>query len=80
MRLDKFLKASRLIKRRTVAQSACEGGYILVNGKPQKSSCQLKVGDEIDVTFGRNPMRVRVLALTETTKKEDAGHMYEVLS
>lgn len=80
MRLDKYLKASRLIKRRTVAQSACEGGYILVNGKPQKSSYQLKIGDQIDVTFGKNPIQVRVLALTETTRKDEAGLMYEVLT
>lgn len=79
MRLDKYLKSSRLIKRRTVAQSACEGGYVLVNGKPQKSSYQVKIGDEINMTFGSRPMRVRVLALTETTRKEDAAQMYEVL-
>lgn len=80
MRLDKYLKSSRLIKRRTVAQTACESGYILVNGKPQKSSCQVKIGDTIDVTFGRSPVRVRVLALTETTRKDEAGSMYEVLT
>lgn len=80
MRLDKYLKSSRLIKRRTVAQSACESGYVLVNGKPQKSSYQVRLGDEIDMKFGRNPMRVRVTGLQETTRKDEASQMYEVLS
>ena len=79
MRLDKYLKSSRLIKRRTVAQSACEGGYVLVNGKPQKSSYQVRIGDEVHVTFGKNPIKVRVTGLQETTRKDEAAKMYEVL-
>lgn len=79
MRLDKFLKTSRLIKRRTVAQSACESGYVSVNGRAQKSSCQVKVGDEIEISFGRSPVKVRVLALTETTRKDEADGMYEII-
>lgn len=80
MRLDKYLKVSRLIKRRTVAQSACEGGCVSVNGKEQKSSYNVKVGDTIEIAFGRNPLTVRVLSLAESTKKEDAVSMYEVVS
>ncbi|MGI6152652.1 MAG: RNA-binding S4 domain-containing protein [Christensenellaceae bacterium] len=79
MRLDKYLKVSRLIKRRTVAQSACEGGRILVNGKAQKSSYQVKVGDEITIEFGSRPLHVRVKDMIETTKKQDADGMYEVI-
>lgn len=79
MRLDKFLKASRLIKRRTVAQSACEGACVSVNGKIQKSACQVRVGDVIEIAFGKRPLAVRVLRLEESTRKEDAAGMYEVI-
>lgn len=79
MRLDKYLKVSRLIKRRTVAQSACEGSCVIVNGKAQKSSYNVKPGDEITIEFGRQPMSVRVLAVENTVKKEDAAGMYEVI-
>ncbi len=79
MRLDKYLKVSRLIKRRTVAQSACEGGLVTVNGKAQKSAYQVKPGDEIEIAFGRQPLFVRVLLLEDSTKKADAAGMYEVV-
>lgn len=79
MRLDKYLKVSRLIKRRTVAQSACEGGLIIVNGKPQKSAYQIKLGDEIEVHIGKNPQKVRVVKIEDSTKKADAQDMYEVI-
>ena len=79
MRLDKYLKVSRLIKRRTVAQSACEGGCVSVNGKTQKSSYQVKPEDVIEITFGSKPLKVRVLALDDSTKKVDAAGMYEVV-
>lgn len=79
MRLDKYLKVSRLIKRRTVAQSACEGGLIIVNGKAQKSSYTVKPGDEITIAMGKNPIVVRVLRLEDSTKKADAAGMYEVI-
>lgn len=79
MRLDKYLKTARIIKRRTLAQSACEGGLVIVNGKPQKSAYQVKVGDVIEVKFGRSPLKVRVAALNETVRKDQAGDMYEVL-
>lgn len=80
MRLDKYLKTSRIIKRRTVAQSACEGGLVSVNGKLQKSAYQVKLGDIIEVQFGTRAMKVRVAALTETTRKGEAASMYEVIS
>ena len=79
MRLDKYLKVSRLIKRRTVAQSACSGARVLVNGKTQKSSYTVKIGDEITIEFGSKPLKVRVLALLETTKKQEADGKYEVI-
>ena len=79
MRLDKYLKVSRLIKRRTVAQSACAGSRVLVNGKERKPSYAVKVGDEITIEFGSKPLRVRVLALVDTTRKQDAEGLYEVL-
>lgn len=79
MRLDKFLKVSRLIKRRTVANSACEGGRVYVNGKLAKPGAQLKIGDEITVQFGEKPVTVRVLSLSENVRKEQADSMYEVL-
>ncbi len=80
MRLDKYLKVSRLIKRRTVAQSACEGGHVTVNGKQQKSAYSVKPGDIIEIAFGKNPLAVRVLKLEDSTKKEDAAGMYEVVA
>ncbi len=79
MRLDKYLKVSRIIKRRTVAQGACEGGHVSVNDKIQKSSYNVKVGDVITIEFGQKPLCVRVLALVESTKKQDAEGMYEVI-
>ncbi len=79
MRLDKYLKVSRLIKRRTVAQSACEGGCVIVNGKAQKSAYAVKVGDEITVAFGKNPLTVRVVNVEDAAKKEQAAGMYEVV-
>lgn len=79
MRVDKFLKVSRIIKRRTVAAGACDGGRILVNGKEAKPGHQLKVGDTVTIGFGTNPLTVRVKELKESTKKEDADNMYEVV-
>ena len=79
MRLDKFLKVSRLIKRRTVANSACEGGRVLVNGKETKPGHKLKEGDVITIEFGQKPLSVRVLMLQESVKKELADSMYEVI-
>lgn len=80
MRLDKFLKVSRLIKRRTVANDACDGERITVNGKVQKASYNVKLGDEITIAFGSKSVTVRVLEIKETTKKSESVGMYEVIS
>lgn len=79
MRLDKFLKISRIIKRRTVAQEACDGGRVLVNGTPAKSGKQVDIGDEITVLFGSRPLTVRITRISETVKKEDAASLYEII-
>lgn len=80
MRLDKFLKVSRLIKRRTVAKSACDGGLVSVNGKTAKSGCEIKEGDVITIAFGEKPLSVKVMNIVQSTKKEDADGMYEVVA
>lgn len=80
MRLDKFLKVSRLIKRRTVANDACDSERISVNGKPAKASYNVKLGDKITVAFGTKSVTVRVLDIKDTTKKAEAGGMYEIIS
>ena len=79
MRLDKYLKVSRLIKRRTVANEACDGGRITVNGKVAKASYDVKVGDEIAIAFGQRTVRVEVLAVEETVKKDAASALYKEL-
>ncbi|MCR5666292.1 MAG: RNA-binding S4 domain-containing protein [Eubacterium sp.] len=79
MRLDKFLKVSRLIKRRTVANEACDAGRVLVNDKVAKASTKVKVGDIIEIQFGTKTLRARVLDLQETTKKEEAKELFEIL-
>ncbi len=80
MRLDKYLKVSRLIKRRTVANEACDAGRVSVNGKAAKAGVEVKVGDEIEIRFGSNTTKVRVLSLNENPRKEEAAGMYESLS
>lgn len=80
MRLDKFLKVSRLIKRRTVANEACDTSRITVNGKIAKASYNVKIGDLITVTFGSKSLTVKVLMIKETTKKTESQGMYEVIS
>ena len=79
MRIDKFLKNSRIIKRRTVAKEACEQRRILVNGKPAKASVNVKVGDVIEIAFGTKSVKVRVLDLQDTTKKEEAKDLFEYI-
>ena len=76
MRLDKYLKVSRLIKRRTVANEACDGGRISVNGRPAKASYDVKVGDQIAIAFGQRTVTVEVLAVEENAKKDEAAAMY----
>lgn len=79
MRLDKFLKVSRLIKRRTVANEACDARRVMVNGKPAKASVNVKVGDEIEIMFGQKAVKVRVLNIQDTTKKEEAKDLFEYI-
>ena len=79
MRLDKYLKVSRLIKRRTVANEACDSGRVSVNGKIARASYDIKAGDEITITFGAKPLSVRVLEVKDTTFKDAARTMYEVI-
>lgn len=79
MRLDKFLKVSRLIKRRTVANEACDAGRVTVNGKVAKASVSIKQGDIIEISFGNKPVKVEVLDVAETTKKEEAKDLYKYL-
>ena len=76
MRLDKFLKVSRLIKRRTVANEACDAGRVIINDKPAKASTAVKEGDIIEILFGTKSLKVEVLSVAETVKKEEAREMY----
>ncbi len=80
MRIDKFLKVSRIIKRRTVANDACDVGRISVNGRPVKASYDVKIGDEITVGFGQKAITVKVKDLKEHVLKDGAGELYEVIS
>ena len=77
MRLDKYLKVSRLIKRRTVANEACDSGRVSINGKTAKVSVDVKVGDVIEIHFGDKTVKVMVTDIIETTKKDDAKDMYK---
>ena len=79
MRLDKFLKVSRLIKRRTVANEACDAGRVLVNDKPAKASVKVKPGDIIEIQFGTRTVKVEVHDIKDTTKKEEAGDLFKYL-
>jgi ribosomal 50S subunit-recycling heat shock protein len=79
MRLDKFLKVSRLIKRRTVANEACDAGRVLVNGKVCKASATVKTGDVIEIQFGNKEVKVEVLDVQETVRKDDAKELYKYL-
>ena len=79
MRLDKYLKVSRLIKRRSVANEACEAGRVLINDKPAKASAQVKAGDVLEILFGTKSVRVEVLNVQETVRKEEAQELYRYL-
>lgn len=79
MRLDKYLKVSRIIKRRTVANDACDSEHVTVNGRPAKASYDVKEGDVIEVSFGQRTLKVRVLDVREFTAKADAASLYEVI-
>ncbi|MCI9126341.1 MAG: RNA-binding S4 domain-containing protein [Eubacterium sp.] len=77
MRLDKFLKVSRIIKRRTIANEACDAGRVLVNEQPAKASKDVKVGDKIEIQFGQRIVKVEVVSVKEAVKKEEAAEMYK---
>ncbi len=79
MRIDKYLKVSRLIKRRTVANEACDGGRISVNGKVVKASYDVKIGDEMEIQFGSRVLKIRVTDVREQVGKSDAATLYEVI-
>lgn len=79
MRLDKYLKVSRIIKRRTVANDACDAGRVKVNGKVAKASLDVKIGDRIDIEFGNKNVSVEVTQIVDSTKKEDANEMFKYL-
>lgn len=80
MRLDKYLKVSRLIKRRTVANEACDAQRVWVNGKPARASYEVKIGDVIEIHFGQKTLKVEVLAVSETAQKAEAPSLYRELA
>ncbi|AVX19289.1 MAG: RNA-binding S4 domain-containing protein [Bacillota bacterium] len=79
MRLDKFLKVSRIIKRRTLAKEVCDGGRIQINGRPAKASSEVKAGDILELDFGQRRLRVRVVEIKENVPAALAGQLYEIL-
>ncbi|MBP3469527.1 MAG: RNA-binding S4 domain-containing protein [Lachnospiraceae bacterium] len=80
MRLDKYLKVSRLIKRRTVANEACDAGRVMINDKPARASANVKPGDIITIQFGNKETKVEVINVQETVRKEDAENMFRYIS
>ena len=79
MRLDKYLKVSRIIKRRAVANEACDAGRVLVNGKAARASYDIKIGDIIEISFGTRLFKAEVEAVQETVRKDDAALMYKII-
>lgn len=79
MRLDKYLKVSRIIKRRTIANEACDAGRVTVNGKPQRASYDVKVGDIIEIAFGARNLKVKVLDVAEVIRKEETSSLFTVI-
>ncbi len=80
MRLDKYLKVSRIIKRRTVANEACDAGRVIVNGKAARASYDVKVGDILEINLGTRPIKAEVISINEYAKKEEAALMYKIIS
>lgn len=80
MRLDKYLKVSRIIKRRTVANEACDAGRVIVNGKAARASYDVKVGDILEINLGTRPIKAEVISVNEYAKKEEAALMYKIIS
>lgn len=79
MRIDKFLKVSRILKRRTIAQEACDAGKVIVGGREVKPAYQVKEGDEVEIRYAAGSLKFRVLKVKETVKKEEAASLYEIL-
>jgi len=79
MRIDKFLKVSRLIKRRTIAKEACDKERIMINGRTAKAGSEVKIGDVIEIHFGNNSLSAKVLKISDSCRKEDAETMYEII-
>ncbi len=79
MRIDKFLKVSRILKRRTVAREACEGGKVIINGREAKPSHPIKAGDEVEIVYAAGKLKFKVLAVKETVKKDEAASLYEIM-
>ena len=79
MRIDKFLKVSRILKRRTVAQEACTESKVLINGKPAKPASAVKIGDEVEVLYSTGSLKFRVLNMKDSVKKDEASSLYEVI-
>ena len=79
MRLDKFLKVSRIIKRRTVANEACDGGRVTLNGRVAKASAEVRVGDVLEIAFGSNTLKAEVRKVSDAVRKDDAADMYRVI-
>lgn len=80
MRLDKYLKVTRLIKRRTIANEACDAGRVFVNGKSAKASYDVKIGDIIEINIGKKPLKVKILNVSEYATKENASENYEIIN
>lgn len=80
MRIDKFLKVSRILKRRTVAREACDGGKVIINGKEVKPSHPVKVGDVVEIDYASGVLKFKVLDVKETVKKDEAKDLYEIIS
>jgi len=80
MRIDKFLKVSRILKRRTVAREACDGGKVIVNGKDAKPSHQIKVGDTVEIDYASGVLKFKILEVKETVKKDEAASLYEIVN
>ncbi len=79
MRLDKYLKVSRIIKRRTVANEACDGGRVSVNGRTARASYDVKIGDIIEINFGTRNVKIEVLSVKETVKREETENLYKIV-
>lgn len=79
MRIDKFLKVSRILKRRTVAREACDGGKVIINGREVKPSHQIKVGDVVEIDYAADVLKFKILEIKETVKKDEASSLYEIL-